>query len=56
MTNREEYLAELRVRLERINAAIARASAPAGAPSAALREQRGRVLAKLRSLQPRVPA
>ncbi|HET9579790.1 MAG TPA: hypothetical protein VFP44_18295 [Usitatibacter sp.] len=52
MTNREEYIAELKVRLDRFNAAIARSAALAGKPLTELRQQRERVLAKLRTLRP----
>lgn len=50
MTNREDYIAELKVRLDRCNAAIARSSKGEGR-AATLREERARTLAKLRSLR-----
>lgn len=52
-TNREEYIADLKARLERCNAAIARLPASGGADSAMLRELRERLLAKLRLLETR---
>jgi hypothetical protein len=52
MTIREDYIAELKVRLERCNAAIGRSSVAGGKQLAALRERREQVLTKLRSLAP----
>ena len=51
-TNREDYIADLKVRLERCNAAIARLPATNGADLAMLRELRERLLRKLRLLEP----
>ncbi len=51
-TNREDYIADLKVRLERCNAAIQRQPAAAGKDVAMLRELRERLLAKLRLLEP----
>ncbi len=51
-TNREDYIADLKVRLERCNAAIQRQPASAGKDVAMLRELRERLLKKLRVLEP----
>lgn len=51
-TNREHYVADLKVRLERCNAAIARQPNSGGKDLAMLRELRARLLAKLRVLEP----
>ncbi len=51
-TNREDYIADLKVRLERCNAAIQRQPPSAAKDVAMLRELRERLLAKLRMLEP----
>lgn len=51
MTNREEYIADLKARLERCNAAISRLPAANGPDLAMLRELRERLLGKLRLLE-----
>ncbi len=51
-TNREDYVADLKARLERCNAAIQRQPATAGKDVAMLRQLRERLLAKLRVLEP----
>ena len=51
-TNREDYIADLKVRLERCNAAIERQPAAGGKDLAMLQEVRAQLLAKLRLLEP----